>query len=127
MVGADRSDQVHVPRAAHAGHLRSEHLGNLHGKRPHPSGRAVDQDLLALPNPSSVAETLQGTDGRHRHGRRLLERQVGRLPHQRLFGCASILGKGAFARAEHLVARLELASRFGRPLQLARPGQNRDG
>ena len=45
--------------AAHAGHFRSKRLGNLHGKGAHASRRAVDQDLLAGPDPSAVAKTLQ--------------------------------------------------------------------
>ena len=52
MVGADRSDQVHISRAAHTGHVRAERFGDLHGERTHTSRRTVDQDLLAWLNPS---------------------------------------------------------------------------
>ena len=46
VVGAERSDQVHLRRAAHAGDFGAERLGDLHGERPHASGRADDQDLV---------------------------------------------------------------------------------
>src|SRR5215204_4554722 len=35
MVRADRPDQVHVPGVAHAGHHRTERLGDLNGEGPH--------------------------------------------------------------------------------------------
>ncbi len=46
VIGTERSRDVHIRRATDGGHLRSEHLGNLHGERAHASGRTVDQDLL---------------------------------------------------------------------------------
>jgi hypothetical protein len=59
VVCADRSDHVHVPRAAHAGHFGAEGLGNLHGERPNPSRRADDQDLVPRLDPSVIAQTLE--------------------------------------------------------------------
>ena len=56
VVGAERSDEIDVPRAAHAGHLRSECLGDLHGERAHASRRAVDQDLLSRLEPAPCRE-----------------------------------------------------------------------
>src|SRR5881397_4258465 len=53
-VGAKRPDHVHVPRAAHRSHVRSERLGDLNGKRTHTSRRTVNQDLLPRPNVSFV-------------------------------------------------------------------------
>ena len=60
VVGADGSNQVHVSRAAHPGHFRSECLGDLHGERTHASRGTVDQDLLARFDLSLVSKTLQG-------------------------------------------------------------------
>jgi hypothetical protein len=42
VVRADRPEQVHVPRAANTGHLRTERLGNLHGERADTASRAID-------------------------------------------------------------------------------------
>src|SRR5439155_10222527 len=46
VVRAERADGVHIPRAAHADHLRSARLGDLDGKGAHAPARAVDQDLV---------------------------------------------------------------------------------
>ena len=47
VVGADRTDQVHVPGAAHAGDLGPERLGDLHRERADAAGGTIDEDLLA--------------------------------------------------------------------------------
>src|SRR5450756_1604140 len=74
MVGAHRSDHVHIPRAAHTGHGRAERFGDLHGERTYTSRRTVDQNLLTRLNPSFVAQTLQGGECPCKgNGRRLLE------------------------------------------------------
>jgi hypothetical protein len=54
VVCAERSDHVHVPRAAHAGHLGAERLGDLHGERPYAARRADDQDLVPRLDPASA-------------------------------------------------------------------------
>src|SRR3990170_1729230 len=107
-VCTDRSDHVHVPWATHPGHVRSERLGDLHGKRTHASRRAVDQDLLTRPNLSFVTQTLQSRDRRHRYRGGFLERQVGRLPDDSNVANGDILGKGPDAHAEDFIARLKL-------------------
>jgi hypothetical protein len=107
-IGTEGADQVHILRAANAGHLGTQPLGDLHRERPHPSRRAVDQDLLPRLNLPLVTEALQRGVGRYRYGSRLLKGHVTRLENQRGFGSAHILGEGATARAEHGVARLEL-------------------
>ena len=107
MVGADRSDQVHVPRAADASHLRAERLRNLHGKGSDAARGTVDQDLLSGPDLAVIADRQEGDGAGHGNGRGLLERQVGRLGHQRIFGDGRVLGKGASQMpgpAEDLVA-----------------------
>src|SRR6266404_4840473 len=43
VIGADRSDQVQVFRAADAGYLRAKSLGDLDGKCSDASGRTIDQ------------------------------------------------------------------------------------
>src|ERR1039457_7623639 len=62
MVSADRSDHVHIPRAAHTGHGRAERFGDLHGERTYPARRTVYQDLLPRLNPSLIAKTLKGAE-----------------------------------------------------------------
>jgi hypothetical protein len=55
VVGAKGANQVHLRRAAHAGHVSPEHLGHLHGVRPHATGRTNDQHLLVRAHPGVVA------------------------------------------------------------------------
>ena len=67
-----------------------------------------------------VAKALQRGERRHGHGRRLLERHVRRLRHDRsLLANAHVLGEGAVSPAEHLVTRSKLrdvlADRLHRP------------
>src|SRR5437667_4329239 len=125
-VGAKRPDHVHVPRAAHRSHVRSERLGDLHGERTHASRRTVNQDLLPRPNVSLVTKALKGGDCRHRYCGRLLERQVGRLPDDSNPANGDILGKGPYAHAEDLIAGLKFghvpANRLDPPRQV--PSQN---
>lgn len=53
-VGADRPNQTQLGGAAHAGHLRTEGLGELHGERADASAGADEQDLLpGLDTPAS--------------------------------------------------------------------------
>src|SRR5215467_2059909 len=82
MIRADRSDQVHIPRAAHASNFCAERLGDLHRESTHSSRRAVNQDLLPRLNVSLVAKTLQRSKCRHRYGSRLLKRHIGWLDDQ---------------------------------------------
>jgi hypothetical protein len=119
MVCADRSDHVHIPRAAHTGHVRAERFGDLHGERTHASRRTVDQDYLPWLNPSFVAKALQGSAPCHWDGRRLLECDVGWFQRQSAFVSTHILGEGAATRAEDLITRFKLryvpADRFNLP------------
>ena len=78
----------------------------LHREGTHASRRTVNQDLLSRLNLSFVAKTLQCGECPHRS--RLLEGNVIRLHREFRLGSARILCKGPRARAEHLVAWLEL-------------------
>src|SRR4029077_18333285 len=60
----DRADHLEISRATHAGHLRPTRFRYLHRKGANTSRRAIDQDLLASLNFSSIAKTLQSGDGR---------------------------------------------------------------
>jgi putative ABC transport system ATP-binding protein len=60
--GADKLD---VARAAHAGHLGTERLGDLHGEGADTARRAVDQHRIAGLHAADVAQALQGGDGPH--------------------------------------------------------------
>ena len=104
---ADRSDQVRLRRAAHAGDFRSERLGQLHRKCSHASRLADDQDLLPRLSRSHVAKTLEGGDSGGGHGRSLLKGKVCRLRRKPVLSSTGVLGKGAVAGAEHLITRLE--------------------
>jgi hypothetical protein len=106
VVRTDRPDQVHVPRAAHAGHVRSERLRDLNGEGAHAPRRTDDQDLLPWLDPSVIAQTLQRGQRGQRYGRRLLERQVGRLQFHERFRDACVLGKATRRDVGvHLVTR----------------------
>ena len=73
---ADGSDHVHISRAANAGHICAERLGDLDGERAHASRRAIDQDLLPGLDLSLVAKTLQCGECRDGYGGRLLKCDV---------------------------------------------------
>ncbi|RIH75673.1 hypothetical protein Mterra_03957 [Calidithermus terrae] len=111
VVRPEGARQVHFLRTAHRRHPCAERLGDLHRERPHAAGGAVDQHLLPGPDPAGVPQPLQRGHGRHRHGRRLLERQARRLQRQGLLLGADVLGQPAEPAAgqvaEHLVPGLE--------------------
>jgi len=119
VVGADRANQLDIPGAAHAGHLRAEGLGDLHRERADPTRRAVDQDRLPGRDMAVIAKRLEGDHRRHRDRRGLLEGDVDRHPCKRVLGGRGVLGIGAAAPAEDLVARAEpghaAAHRLDRP------------
>src|SRR2546426_4301825 len=104
---ADGSHHFNVPRTAYSRDFRAQPLGYLHGERAHATRGTIDQDLLPRLNLSLVAKSLQGGECRYRDRSRLLKRYVLRLAGQCCLGSTSILGKGAWARAEHLVTRFE--------------------
>src|SRR5918997_5403903 len=93
VICAERSDQLYVPRAAHAGHLGVEGLGDLYGQGPYASRRTDDQDLVPRLDPPVVAQTLQGSRRGQGHGRRLVEREVGRFRCQEIFRDTYTLSK----------------------------------
>src|SRR6266487_3082539 len=78
VVGANGSDQIEIPRAANRRYIRAERLGDLHGKCPNTSGRAVDQNLLPGLN-LSLAQALQRSESGERDRSRLLKGDVRRL------------------------------------------------
>ena len=122
LVRANRSDHVHVPRAAHAGHVRSERFGDLDGERANASRRAVDHHLLPRLDLPLIANGIEGGEGRVSDGRGLLKREVGRLRQQVVLFSTRVFGKGAVAPAENLIAWLKLlhavADRFNLPRQI---------
>ena len=73
VVGAEGADQVHLRRAAHAGDLGAERLGDLHGERADAARRADDQHLLPGLDPSLVAQACSAVQAGDRDGGRLLE------------------------------------------------------
>ena len=78
VVGPDGVDQVHVSGAAHAGHLGSQCLGNLHREGADAAGGAVDQDFLPSFYAAVVANGLEGDEAGHWYGCGLLTPPRGR-------------------------------------------------
>ena len=105
VVGADRADQLNVLGAAHSGHLGAENLGDLHSECADPARGPVDQDLLPGPHLRVVAKELERGAGGHADGGGLFEGEIGRLRDELILGCPGVLGEGAGAPTEHLVAR----------------------
>src|SRR6266850_6071038 len=108
LVCAKRARQVQIPRAADACHFSPVRFGKLQRKRADATRRAVDQYLLSRLNLSSVAKGLEGGDRRHRYGRRLLERHVGRFQRQLFLARARVFGKAPRYGPEHLIPWLKL-------------------
>src|SRR2546423_1005626 len=123
MVSADRSDHVDVLRAAHACHLGTERFGDLHRERSEASRRAVDQNLVTWLDLPLVAKQLQCRGCGDPDRGCLLEREAGRLWHEVVRRGARVLGKGARAPAENLIAWAQL--RHARTDGLHRPGDIR--
>src|SRR2546427_284060 len=103
-----RSSRFAFARAAAAGDVGPDRLGDLPGERPPASRRADDQHLLPRLNPSHVAKTLERGAAGGGNGRRLLEVEVRRLGRNLVLPSCRVLGEGAAAGAEQLIARLEL-------------------
>ena len=90
------ADGLDVPRAADAGHLRSERLRELHRERADSPRRAVDEDLLARLNagpcramPCSAVIAAIGTAAACSNVR------FGRFVHDTVLAHADVLGEGA--------------------------------
>ena len=45
-IGAERSDKIDIPRAAHAGDVRAERFRDLDRERADAAGCAINQDFL---------------------------------------------------------------------------------
>ena len=104
LVGAERPDEIDLARAAHPGDVRPERLGDLHRVRPHATARADDERPLARLHAALLPHCLEGRDGGRRQRRRLLEGQTRRLRGAPVHPDGGVLGEGAVAGAEHLVA-----------------------
>jgi len=60
MVKTSRPQHIQFRWTVDAGHFSAIELGNLHGESADSSPRAIDQDLLARPNPTFITQTLYG-------------------------------------------------------------------
>jgi hypothetical protein len=60
VVGAGGADQSDLGRAADAGHLGAERLGDLHGEQAHPARRTDDEHLLSRGDVTCVADRGEG-------------------------------------------------------------------
>ena len=106
VIGAERSHEVDVPRAAHRGHLRAERFRDLHGERPDASRGAVDQDLLPRLKLPLVAKTLERGNAATGTAAASSNVTFAGFSATRV-ASADVLRKGAAPPAEHLVARAE--------------------
>ena len=106
--------------AAHPGDLGAERLGQLHRERSHTARRPDDQDFLPRLDLALVAKRLEGGEAGDGDGRGLLEAEVGRFGREVVLWSAGVLGVGAVAPAEDLIARLGTGSRCCRLLQCSR-------
>jgi len=95
VVCTEGTSDVHIPRATHSRHFRSQRFGNLHDKGADSARCAIDEDFVPRLDPAFVAQTLQGGDACQRHRRRLLERQVGWFRTDPVCGNADVFGVGA--------------------------------
>ena len=111
MVGTERADDVDVVRSADGGDLGAHRDGDLDGVVADAATCAVDQHGVPAGEAGVVAETLQCRDGGDGEGRRFAERRVRRDPGDLARPADDVLGEGAVAAAEHLVARRELCDR----------------
>jgi hypothetical protein len=108
MIRAQRTKPFHFFRAGYCCDFRAEGFCDLHSERAHASRRA--DNCHSVPGlDATLTQSLQRRDRRHRHCRRLLKGQVGRLFHQNRFTCAGIFSKtakGSGDVTEDFIARL---------------------
>jgi hypothetical protein len=64
MVCTDRAHQVQIAGTAYACDFSLERFGDLHCKRTHTTGCAIDQNLLPRLDLSLIAQTLQSSECR---------------------------------------------------------------
>src|SRR3954468_7722465 len=108
LVRAKRTNHLDVPRAADAGHARSERLRDLHGERANATRCAVDQDVMPRLNLPLIANGGECGERRVSDRGRLFEREIGWLRQEVVLCSTRVLGEGAFAPTEHLIARSKL-------------------
>src|SRR5438876_1193204 len=77
MVCPNRTNQVHIPRAAHGSDFRPEGFCKLHSKGPNAASRPMNQHLLSGLNLSCITQTLQRGECRDRSGGSFLKRTIG--------------------------------------------------
>src|SRR5438552_13626235 len=104
VVSADRADHLYVPRAAHAGHFGAKRFGDLHRECTVATRGSIDQDLLTWLDLALVAKQLESGRCRHADGRGLLEGEVCRLRNELVHRSGRVLGEGARAPTEYLIA-----------------------
>src|SRR5262245_65993161 len=108
LVRAKSACLVHIPRTTHGCDLRSERLGDLHGKGSYASRGALNYDLLSGPNVSFVSQSLQRGGGRYRDGRRRLIRDIGGLERKPVFSSTCKFGKSPMSHPKDIVHDLKL-------------------
>src|SRR5206468_104586 len=97
VLGADRPDKVHLARAANAGDVASEGLGDLHDERPTAPRRTDDEHRLSLLNLADLSDGLERGRAGDGNSRRLLEGEVRRLRGDLVRPCGRIFGERAVA------------------------------
>src|SRR5437773_5313036 len=121
LIGAERADQLEVPRACDRRHVRSERLRDLHRERSDTPAGAVHEDPLSRLHLRVIAKTLECGASRDADRGRLLERRVARLWCETLLARERVLGERRGCVAEDLVARGE--ARHAHADRLDDPGE----
>ena len=109
MVGADRADQIHLRRAAHAGDVRAEGLGQLHGIAADAAGGADDQNLLPAWMCPASRRPWMAASPETATAAACSKLRPGRLTGELVLPRGGVFGEGAAGDAEHLVADPEPA------------------
>ena len=104
VVGTEGPYEVHLARAADAGHLGAHRFRDLDGERPDVARGAVDQDPIAGLGRSPVAQpqSLDREDGRMWERGGLLEGHAGRHRLEGPLRRADVLGEGALPEGEEV-------------------------
>jgi hypothetical protein len=108
MICTKRTDQVHIVCAAHSRDFYSECFGKLHGKGSYTPAGAMNQNLLAGLNLSSISQTLKRGEGCYRDGSGCLESQRGWFHYYGVFTRTRIFGKRAQPPPKDFITDLKL-------------------
>jgi hypothetical protein len=108
VVGPNRAHQVQVSGAAYACDFSPERFGKLHGKRPHPTRRAIHHNPLPGSDLARITQPLESGDSGDRDGGRFLKRTIRGFQGYSVFTSTGVLGEATHAAPKYLIPRLKL-------------------